>query len=134
MILYQVSGIKYQDFLFMNKGYKKLKVYTEANKLVILVYRATDKFPKTELFGLISQMRRAAVSVVANVLEGHARKSKKEFRQFLSIANGSLVEVEYYIELSLELGYISNDLFNEMESQRELVGALLGGFIKHLDT
>jgi len=118
----------------MNKGYKKLKVYTEANKLVILVYRATDKFPKTELFGLISQMRRAAVSVVANVLEGHARKSKKEFRQFLSIANGSLVEVEYYIELSLELGYISNDLFNEMESQRELVGALLGGFIKHLDT
>ena len=79
-------------------------------------------------------MRRAAVSVVANVLEGHARKSKKEFRQFLSIANGSLVEVEYYIELSLELGYISNDLFNEMESQRELVGALLGGFIKHLDT
>ena len=74
-----------------NKGYKKLKVYQEAHKLVIMVYNARENFPRSEIFGLVSQMRRAAVSVVANILEGQARISKKEFKQFLSLANGSLV-------------------------------------------
>ncbi len=68
-----------------NKGYKKLKVYREAHKLALDVYSITAKFPKSEIFGLVSQMRRAAVSVVANILEGQARATRKEFKQFLSI-------------------------------------------------
>ena len=96
------------------------------------VYLITNKFPKSELFGLISQMRRAAVSIVANILEGQARLSRKEFKQFLSIANGSLVELEYYFELSLELGYIDKSEYEKLENQRALTGSLLGGFIKYL--
>lgn len=93
-------------------------------------YAATEKYPKSELFGLVSQMRRAAVSVVANIIEGHARFSKKEFRQFLFLANGSLVELEYYIELSLDLRYINKTEYEKLESQRVLAGSLLGGLIR----
>lgn len=82
----------------MEKGYKKLNVYQEAHALVLDIYSVTGKLPRSEIFGLISQMRRAVVSVVSNILEGQTRASKKDFRHFLSIANGSLVELEYYIE------------------------------------
>lgn len=116
----------------MEKGYKKLKVYQEAHKLVKMIYEITEKFPNSELFGLTSQMRRAAVSVVANIIEGQARSGKKELKKFLFIANGSLVELEYYLELSLDLRYISKDKYEEAESQRKLIGSLLGGFIKYL--
>lgn len=115
-----------------NKGYKKLRVYEEAHKLVKGVYLVTEKFPKSELFGLVSQIRRAAVSVVANILEGQARSSRKEFRQFLNIANGSLVELEYYLELTLDLKYLSEEKYLELENQRHSVGLLLGGLIKHV--
>lgn len=113
------------------KGYRKLKAYIEARKLVLLVYKATEKFPKSELFGLTSQMRRAAVSVMANIVEGQARSSKKEFRQFLFLANGSLVELECYLELALDLSYISEGEYRELDSQRRTVGQLLGGLIKY---
>ncbi len=116
----------------MEKGYKKLKVYQEAHKLVLEIYNITMDFPKSELFGLISQMRRSAVSIVANILEGQARISKKEFKQFLSIANGSLVELEYYLELSCELGYITKQQYENLEKQRILVGSLLGGLLRYL--
>ena len=81
------------------KGYHGLKAYQEGHKLVKEVYIITEKFPRAEIFGLVSQMRRSAVSVVANLIEGHARGSQKEFRRFLFIANGSLVETEYYLRL-----------------------------------
>lgn len=114
------------------KGYKQLRVYQEAHKFVLLVYRLSEAFPRSEVFGLTSQMRRAAVSVVANIVEGHARAGKQERKQFLYIANGSLVEVEYYLELTLALQYISEAQHKEADVQRRLVGALLGGFINHL--
>lgn len=114
------------------KGYKKLKVYHETHLLVKLVYQATGTFPRSEVFGLVSQMRRAAVSVAANIIEGQARASKKEFKQFLFIANGSLAELEYYFELSLDLGYISTSEYEGLEDQRSNAGRLLGGLIKHL--
>jgi len=116
----------------MEPGYKKLRVYEAAHRLVKEVYKATGSFPKSEIFGLVSQMRRAAVSIVANIIEGHARGSKKELKQFLYIANGSLVELEYYFELSLDLGYITKDKYATLNTQRILVGSLLGGFIKYL--
>lgn len=100
--------------------------------MVLDTYSITKDFPRSEIFGLTSQMRRAAVSVVANVLEGQARAGKKEFMHFLSIANGSLVELEYYFELSLSLEYISQAKYLELENKRITVGSLLGGLIRHL--
>lgn len=88
-------------------GYRRLHVWQEAHALVLLVYIATKQFPKDELFGLTSQIRRAVVSVAANIVEGQTRASKKEFLQFLRVANGSLVEVEYYIGLAKDLCYIN---------------------------
>ena len=115
-----------------DKGYKKLRVYGEAHALVKLIYQATDVFPKSETFGLMSQMRRSAVSVPANIIEGQARSSKKEFRHFLSIANGSLTELEYYIELSFDLNYIDRKNYEFLNKQQHAVGMLLGGLIKSL--
>lgn len=114
------------------KGYRKLRVYQEGHKLAKEIYLVTDSFPKSEMFGLVSQMRRSSVSVVANILEGQARNSKKEFKQFLSIANGSLVELEYYLELSLDLKYIDRNQYDALENQRYVTGSLIGGLMKHL--
>lgn len=115
----------------MDKGYKKLRVYEEGHKLVKLVYRTTEKFPRPEQLGLTSQMKRAAVSVVANIVEGYVRSSR-EFKQFLIMANGSLVELEYYIDLSLDLGYINRSEHGELIDQKIKTGLLLGGFIKSI--
>ena len=88
------------------KGYRQLDVFNEAHELVLLVYGITRSFPREELFGLISQLRRAVVSVAANIVEGQGRKTKKDFLRFLYMSNGSLIEVEYYLELALDLGYL----------------------------
>ncbi len=114
------------------KGYRSLKVYQQAHVLVKEIYRVTEQFPKSELFGLVSQMRRSVVSVVANTIEGYSRGSKKELKQFLFIANGSLVELEYYLELVRDLKYISEVEYFNLDRQRIAVGSLLGGFIRHL--
>lgn len=114
-------------------GYRQLKVYQEAHKLVLLVYKITRGFPKTELFGLISQMRRAAVSVVANIVEGWARKTKKEKLQFYITARASLTELEYYgCDLAIELGFISEKDRERFESQQKFVAHLLKGLINSL--
>lgn len=114
------------------KGFRKLKVWQEAHKLTLLVYRLTDKFPRQELFGLTPQIRRAVVSIAANIVEGHIKHSKKEFLHHLDFANGSLVEVEYYLELARDLGYINNLEYETIENQRIIVGNLLHGFIKSI--
>lgn len=86
-----------------------LQVWQEGMALAKDVYTATAAFPKEEIYGLTSQMRRAAVSLPSNIAEGAARGSKKEFLQFLVIARGSLMELETQILLSRELGYIKNN-------------------------
>jgi four helix bundle protein len=111
------------------KGYEKLIVWKEAHAFVLMIYKATRSFPKEELFGITSQLRRAAVSVPANIIEGQARASRKEFVQFLYIANGSLVESEYYISLVRDLRYITDETFNALEKQCRSVGILLHRFI-----
>ena len=114
------------------KGFRKLKVWNEAHKLTLLVYRITDKFPRHEIFGLTPQIKRAVVSIAANIVEGHVKHSKKEFLHHLDFANGSLVEVEYYLELARDLEYIDNDEYKTIENQRIIVGNLLHGFIKSI--
>lgn len=114
------------------KGYKRLKVYQKAHEWVKEIYKITEKFPRSEIFGLASQMRRAAVSVAANIVEGQARSGKKEFKYFLGIANGSLVEAEYYCELSLDLNYISPKEYEILEKLRLELGMMLGALIRSI--
>jgi len=112
-------------------GYKKLNAFCKADELVILVYKFTKDFPKDEIFGLVSQMRRAVVSVPANIVEGYGRNNKRERLQFCFIAQGSLMELEYYIDLSIKLGYLNEEKFNILTSKRCEVGRLLNGFINY---
>ena len=115
----------------MKNKFEEFDVYKEAHLLVLKIYEITEKFPRSESFGLISQLRRAGVSIVANIIEGNARSHKKEFTQFLYISKGSLEEVKYYFLLALDLKYISMNDYNRLQEQAEKVGKMLSGLIKY---
>lgn len=115
------------------KGFRKLLVWQKAHQLVLRVYKHTEKFPRNETFGLMSQMRRAIVSVPANIAEGYAAGSKAQFGRYLDIAQGSLAEVEYYLILAQDLTYISSSQYDEAESLRAETGFLLHRLIESLD-
>jgi four helix bundle protein len=100
----------------MARDYKKIRAWQLADELAIAVYRVTSEFPNTEIYGLTSQMRRAAVSVAANIVEGSARKHTNEYIHFLYTAMGSLAELGYFIELSLKLDYIQNGNSSDLKS------------------
>ena len=87
------------------EGFRKLIVYQKSKELVILIYRLTKDWPKEEIYGLISQIRRAAVSVAANIAEGYTRSGTKEFLRFIDIALGSLIECEVHLEIASELKF-----------------------------
>lgn len=109
-------------------GFKSLVVWQKSMDFSAAVYKLTEGFPKHELYGLISQIRRAVVSIPANIAEGYGRTSRKEELQFLSIANGSLMEVETFLLLALRLGYVSDDQFVAIDVLRKEVGNLLNGY------
>ena len=98
----------------------------------MLVYKITKAFPRDELFGLISQMRRCAVSVVANIVEGYGRKTSANKLQFYYIAQGSLTELEYYVDLSFDLDYLNQEDYKDLQALRDEVGRLLHGFIRSI--
>ena len=114
------------------KGYKKLLVWQKADDLAFQVYLTTKKFPSDELFGVTSQLRRSALSVPTNIVEGSGRQNKGELRQFLNVALGSLAEVEYLLEFSLKLKYLQNEDYTRLELMRSDVGGLLWNFYKAL--
>ncbi len=114
------------------KGFRKLLVWQKAHQLVMLIYKFTENFPKSELFGLTSQIRRAIVSVPANIAEGYAAGGKGQFSRFLNIAKGSLAEVEYYLILAADLNYITGEQYKENENLRGEVGFLLYRLIQSL--
>ena len=111
------------------RDHTKLRAFELADELVILIYRATKQFPKDEMFGLVSQMRRAAVSVPSNIVEGCARESQTEYRRFLEIAFGSLRELHYQFDLSKRLEYLDGYDISECEIKfvetEKVLGALL---------
>jgi four helix bundle protein len=115
---------------------RKYEVFRLADKLVLEVYRHTSEFPKSELFGLTSQMRRAAASVPMNLAEGSARSGAKEFAQFINIAAGSCEEVRYQLHLAAALGYISKAdqerLDGEYEVVKKMLAKLLGAVSREL--
>ena len=115
-----------------NKPYQKLIVWQKAHLLTKMIYKATEDFPKEEQFGLVSQLRRAAVSVPTNIVEGSLRGSRKEFKRFLNISKASLGECEYLLELSLELRFLDQETFEQVEKVRKDTGALLQGLIVSL--
>lgn len=115
------------------KGFRKLIVWQKAHELVLQVYKFTEKFPKYELFGLTSQIRRDMVSVPANIAEGYAAGGKGQFGRYLNIAQGSLAEVEYYLILALDLNYITQPQSEQAESLRAETGFLLHRLIESLD-
>ncbi len=105
------------------KSFKDLIVWQKSYKLVLEIYRLTGNFPKSETYGLSQQMRRAAVSVPSNIAEGYGRKHKAEYNQFLSIAYGSLLELETQYLLSIDLKYIhSNQIIETLLKEN---GAML---------
>lgn len=97
--------------------YQDLKIWTKGIELVTAIYKATAEFPKEEKFGLISQMRRCAVSIPSNIAEGAGRNSSKEFVHFLSIANGSCYELETQIIVAKNLGLLSEEIKNDLCQQ-----------------
>jgi len=111
----------------MGRDFKKIKVWQLADRLVLDIYKVTKVFPKEELYGVASQLRRAAVSVPTNIAEGSARNSKKEYLQFLHISKGSLAETEYLLHLSYKLKYLSQNEFECIEKVRiECIKTLYG--------
>ncbi len=111
-------------------NYRNLIVWQKAHKLVLLIYRLTDRFPKHEQFVLTTQLKRAVLSIPTNIVEGYNRKSKKEFIHFIDIALGSIAEVEYLLEFAVDLGYIDRTCINEVKGLIEEVGKLLWGIQK----
>ena len=107
------------------KGYRKLVVWQEAKKLVTAVYRLTENFPRAEDYALKGQMRRAAVSVLANLSEGWLRRSVKDKLHFLEMSEGSLLELEAEAEIAHEVGYWKMTEYEEFDKQRSKVAYLL---------
>lgn len=110
--------------------YKNLKVWQKADELAFEIYKRTKAFPKDEIYGITSQLRRAALSVPTNIVEGYARKGDKELSRFVNIAMGSLAETEYLLEFSQRLGYIQGNEYKRIEGLRKEVGKLLWNFYK----
>lgn len=110
--------------------FEDLEVWKKAHKLVLHIYRQTRDFPKEEKFGLVSQMRRVAVSIPANLAEGFKKRTSKDKSNFYNIAQGSLEELRYYLILAKDLGYLGDnqDLLNSVEE----IGKMLYGLIKSI--
>jgi len=109
--------------------YHNILVWQKAHQFTLQVYRVTKKYPKDELFGITSQLRRASSSVPANIVEGSARRTNKEFGQFLIQARGSLAETQYFLELSKDLGYISEIEYNQLIVSSVEIAKMLNSLI-----
>jgi four helix bundle protein len=114
------------------KSYKDLLVWQKAMDLTVLIYKITESFPKTEIYGLVSQMKRCAVSIPSNIAEGKFRGSRKDFRQFLIIAFASGAELETQMEISKRLGFVKLEAFTEAELLLAEVLKMLNKFISSL--
>ena len=114
------------------KDFRKQKVWGKAHDLALEVYRVTETFPKTELFGLTSQIRRAGVSIPANIAEGCGRDTDADFARFLQIAMGSASELEYHLLLAHDLGFFHKAAYEEISNKTTEVKQMLTSFIKKL--
>ena len=120
----------------MNQEKQKIKSFTDLNawkeghKLVLMIYQTTKGFPKEELFGLTSQLRRCAVSITSNIAEGFSRRSYKEKIQFYHISQGSVTELQNQLLIARDVKYISTDSFTEVADKSVVVHKIINGLIK----
>ncbi|MBW2608803.1 MAG: four helix bundle protein [Deltaproteobacteria bacterium] len=112
--------------------WKKLKVWQKPHALVLEVYRITTKFPKTETYGLVDQIKRASCSIPSNIVEGQSRNTTKEYLNFLYMARGSLEELRYFLLLSKDLTFLDAEVYGGMEKECEEISLMLNGLIKSL--
>lgn len=118
----------------MKNRFEELKVFNETHKVVLEIYKFSNTFPSSENFALKSQLRRSAVSIAANIVEGNTRIHKKEFLQFLYISQGSLEETKYHLLLAKDLRYISQKDYENLQDRLEIVGKMIAGLIKYWNT
>mgnify|MGYP001588828889 CR=1 FL=1 len=116
------------------RNFKELKVWQKSHNLALSIYKATAIFPKEEVYGMTSQIRRACSSISANIAEGCGRGSEAEFAQFLQIAMGSASELESHLLLAHDLGFLKPDKYKQMESETTEIKRMLTVFIKKLRT
>lgn len=114
------------------QSFEQLVVWQKAHQYVLSIYRITKHFPKDEMFGLTNQMRRAAISITANIAEGYIRIGSKDKLRFYNISQGSLEETRNFIILSKDLGYISEEEKELLSNQAEEVSRLLNAYCKGL--
>ncbi len=116
----------------MAQSFRDLAVWKRAMQLTVCVYRLSQGFPREEVYGLTSQIRRSAVSIPSNIAEGQGRTNRGEFKQFLSIARGSSCEVQTQLEIAKELGFGDSRLIEEAESLSSEVRKMLFGLMASL--
>ena len=114
------------------KDFKDLKVWVKAHEATLAIYQSTRGFPREEIYGLTSQMRRAAVSVAANIAEGCGRRSDAELHRFLQIARGSASEVEYHLLLARDLRFVTDIEFRRLEARVVEVQRMLTSLVRRL--
>jgi four helix bundle protein len=112
------------------KSFTDLDAWKEGHRLVLMIYEITKSFPKEEIFGLVSQMRRCVVSITSNVAEGFSRQSYKEKAQFYSVAQGSVTELQNQLLIAKDVGLIAKEKFNEIAAQSIKVHKIINGLIK----
>ncbi|MEW5843649.1 MAG: four helix bundle protein [Bacteroidota bacterium] len=110
------------------RDFKKLMVWERSHKFALLIYRLTKQFPKEELYGITSQIRRAATSIPTNIAEGSGKNTSKDFSRYLSIASGSASEVEYLLILVKELEFISEKDFQPLDTEINEIKKMLNSF------
>jgi four helix bundle protein len=116
----------------MIQSFRDLQIWQKSMQLAVAVYRVTREFPREELYGLTSQIRRSAVSVPSNIAEGQGRLNLGEFRQFLGIARGSNCELQTQLEIAIALGLGKPDLLREAEGLSHEVGKMIYAFLESL--
>jgi four helix bundle protein len=115
------------------QSYRDLSVWQRARELVIAIYELTAQFPADERFGLTAQVRRSVISVPSNIAEGYGRGARADYLRFLRIARGSLYEVEAQLVLAMDLGFMSHDECEQIQSKIDAVARPLWGLIRSLD-
>lgn len=113
------------------KSFTDLDTWKEAHKLVIGIYRLTKDFPNEEKFGLVNQMRRAAVSITSNIAEGFSRQSLKEKIQFYFMSKGSNIELQNQLLIAKDVDYLNKEIFDRVAKQSVTVNKLINGLIKY---
>jgi len=116
----------------VKRAHKKLDVWRESVELATHIYKISEGFPKTEIYGITSQIRRSVISISSNIAEGAARHSSKEFYHFLTIAGGSLSELDTQLEIAYNLNFIDSEQKQDLDKKIESISAKLAGLIQNI--